>query len=219
MEIVCENCKARLRIPDEKIPQGKGVVLSCPKCKNKLLLEDEGAGPAVELDSVAEADRAERDYSYDDEEVALDLYEEGAKLALVMVDETHHDETLERAIEDVGFKYVSAQNTREAIGKMRLHHFDLVLLSDRFDGIELGQSPVLQYLNFLPMSIRRQIFFALIGDNFKTMSRMTAFAMSANLVINWNDLGKITSVLQYAISDNEKFYKVFMETMAEVGKG
>jgi hypothetical protein len=28
----------------------------------------------------------------------------------------------------------------------------------------------------------------------------------------------LTSIMQHAISDNEKFYKVFMDTMVEVGK-
>ena len=31
MEVVCEKCKAKLNIPDEKIPKGKRTIISCPK--------------------------------------------------------------------------------------------------------------------------------------------------------------------------------------------
>jgi len=124
-----------------------------------------------------------------------------------------------QTVEALGYRYVSAENSQAAINKMRLHHFHLVLLFDRFDGVELAQSPVLEYLNNLSLSVRRTIFLALIGDGFKTMDHMMAFAMSANVVIAGKDLERLRAILQHGISDNEIFYKVFMETLAEVGKG
>ena len=47
---------------------------------------------------------------------------------------------------------------------------------------------------------------------------MAAFAMSANLVISLNDLDKLSIILKRAVSENEKFYKVFFDTLKEVGK-
>ena len=118
----------------------------------------------------------------------------------------------------MGYKYIVAENTGQAISKMRFHTFGLVVLSDQFDGIELEQSPILQYLNHLSMSIRRKMFVVLVGDSFNTMDHMMAFAMSVNLVVNRKDLDKFTGILKNAIADNEKFYKVFMDTLTEVGK-
>jgi hypothetical protein len=68
------------------------------------------------------------------------------------------------------------------------------------------------------MSVRRRIFLALISDNFKTMDNMMAFAMSANVVINTKDIQKLHLILKKAASENERFYKVFMDTMVETGK-
>jgi hypothetical protein len=68
------------------------------------------------------------------------------------------------------------------------------------------------------MSLRRRIFFTLVGDTFKTMDPMAAFAMSANLVINRGDFSKLKAILSGAILDNEKFYKVFSDTLEEVGR-
>jgi len=45
-----------------------------------------------------------------------------------------------------------------------------------------------------------------------------AFAMSANAVINPKDLEKLVTVLKKGLSDYERFYKVFLDTLVEVGK-
>ena len=45
-----------------------------------------------------------------------------------------------------------------------------------------------------------------------------AFSLSANAVINTKDMEKLHPILKKAISDNDKFYKIFMDTMKEMGK-
>ena len=223
MEIICEQCKAKLNIPVEKIPQGQKVTVQCPKCRHKLALEyqspkKEDKIPTSQDKTDQQVSPPEMDYEYEDDDLSLVFYEEGVKLALVMGNEINGSEGLEKTIKKLGYKSILAKSTRDAIGKMRFHHFDLMILSDRFDGIELGASPILQYINHLPMSITRRIFLALIGDSFKTMDHMMAFTMSANLVINRADLDTLTAILVHAVSDHDKFYKVFMDVLAELGK-
>ena len=223
MDIICEKCNTRINIPDEKIPRDQQVIVSCPKCKNRLTLNAssprrKNATPAVEGKSGSHIKKADSDNDYWDDDASLDFFEEGAKLALVMGNEAQQIKKLGRTIEELGYRCVLANNTRDAISKMRLHYFNLVLLSDGFDGIDLAQSPILQHINNLSMSVRRRVFLALVADEFKTMDHMMAFAMSANMVINGGDLDRLTSIMQHAISDNEKFYKVFTDTMVEVGK-
>ena len=223
MEIICEKCNTRLNIPDEKIPRGQQSSVSCPKCKNRITLNVPVPGRKNLPSEVGEkpgpvVNNADSDYGYEDDDASLDFFEEGVRLALIMGNKPHHAEKLEQTVDELGYKHVSAKNTRDAISKMRLHHFDVILLSDGFDGIALAQSPILQHINNLSMSLRRRVFLALVADEFKTMDHMMAFAMSANMVINGGDLDRLTSIMQHAISDNEKFYKVFMDTMVEVGK-
>lgn len=222
MEIVCEKCKAKLNIPDEKIPKGKRTVISCPKCKNKLILEPPAQDPVKQVSEApkeAEAPQPKaRPVSEEEDVEDLGFFEEGVKLALVLENDPQEIEVVKAAVEELGYKYVSAENTRKAVSKLRLHHFHLVILSDRFEGVELAQSPVLQYMNHLSMSVRRRIFFALIGDAFKTMDNMTAFAMSVNMVINREDMDKLNSILKRGISENDQFYKILMDLLVEVGK-
>ena len=221
MEIVCDSCKATLNIPDDKLPSGQRVSVRCPRCKNKLVIDTEiGRPESPHPSDEGTGSSSEALFGFDDTEAdsALDSYGEGEKPALVMTDDADRLESIKKALDDMGYYTIQAENTQEALSKMRFQNFDLVILPDLFDDIPLEQSPILQYLNHLSMSVRRKMFVLLMSDTFRTMDLMMAFTMSANLVANWKDLGRLSSILGRAVSDNEKFYKVFMDTLIETGK-
>ncbi len=87
MDIICENCQSKFKIPDEKIPQGKTATLPCPKCKNKIAIKaPEPIAPAAgdEADSVAaEFDFEEDGDGYDASDKPFDFIEEEGNIALV----------------------------------------------------------------------------------------------------------------------------------------
>lgn len=222
MEIRCEHCNAKLNIPDEKIPSNQRIAVHCPKCKARLTLDPSTAGPGTSSNAMDTGPSRNRigdtAKAYMAEGSALEFFEEDVRLALVADTDSEHMEKIKQALENLGYTYVAGEDTNQAISKMRFHTFELVIIADQFDGVDLGQSPVLQYLNHLAMSIRRKIFVVLTGDTFNTMDHMTAFALSANLVVNRRDLDKLEGILKNAVFDNEKFYKVFMDTLSEIGK-
>jgi predicted Zn finger-like uncharacterized protein len=231
MEVTCGQCKARINIPDDKVPKDRVLKLNCPKCKSKISLGGEapeqppktnetGEVPLKMMYPAAGRKAPEESYGYEDftTDEALDFFEEGIKLALIMSNSSMNEDHLRAGLELIGYKCIPTPNTRDAIGKLRFHHFDLIILADGFDSQPLDQSVIVNYLNRLSMSVRRKIFLALISDNCKTMDNMMAFAMSANVVINSKDLQKLHLILKKAVSENERFYKVFMDTMVETGK-
>ena len=235
MEVVCQGCESTLNIQDNKIPQGQKLSLTCPKCKKKIILEPieeasqhEEAQKTSNGQEIALAEEGSKDtpsssslsYGYDEYSADLDLHflEEGTKLALILAGNRDEESKIKASLEEIGYRTVSSPNTRDATGKMRFHRFDTIVLCDGYDNQPLDQSPILGYLNRLTMSIRRQIFLTLVGDRFKSMDNMMAFAMSANLVINEGDVENISAVLKKAISENERFYKIFIDTLVEAGK-
>ena len=239
MEIICEECKAKLNIPDEKLPEAQQFSVRCPRCRKKLILDTtkaradvpDAAGiestesgspadiPDLVIEEGVELPQTEGTSGYDvEEDSVLNSYEEGMKLALVMNNDEQQTKRIKEAIEGLGYRYVPGNNIQEAVGKMRFHRFDLIILSDYFDNAPLEKSHILNYLNHLSMFVRRKMFVVLIGEGLKTMDNMMAFALSANLVISLNDLDKLSIILKRAVSDNEKFYKVFFDTLREVGK-
>jgi CheY-like chemotaxis protein len=234
MELSCEKCRTRFTIPDERVPKDRVIRLACPKCKGSISVGSETPPPvhgskAIDngeefrlrfIEPKAPQKPAEESYGYEDYtgDQALEFFEEGTKLALVMADSQEHSEMMRSAAEKIGYKFITTPNTRDAIGKLRFHHFDLIILAEGFDGQSLERSAILSYLNRLPMPVRRRIFLALVSDSFKTMDNVMAFAMSANVVINTKDTEKLHLVMRRAIVENERFYKVFTDTLVETGK-
>jgi predicted Zn finger-like uncharacterized protein len=234
MELFCDKCRTRFSIPDDKVPKDRVIKLNCPKCKGPITLgkvpppSDEGSKEAGNgedfrlrfIESKVSKKSAEESYSYEDYagDQALEFFEEGTKLALIMADSPEHNDMIRGAVEKIGYKFITTPNTRDAIGKLRFHHFDLIILAEGFDGQPLDHSAILNYLNRSPMPVRRRIFLALISDGFKTMDNMMAFAMSANVVINTKDTEKLDLVLRKAIAENTRFYKILMDTLVETGK-
>ena len=231
MEVTCEQCKARFNIPDDKVPKERVLKLNCPKCKGKISLgaevpeqppkaDESGEFRMKFMDPAAGRRVPEESYGYEDftTDEDLDFFEEGIRLALVMPNNSMNEAHLRAGLELIGYKCIPTPNTRDAIGKLRFHHFDLIVLGDGFDNQTLDHSVIVNYLNRLPMSVRRRIFLVLISENFKTMDNMMAFAISANVVINSKDIEKLHLILKKAVSENERFYKVFMDTLVETGK-
>ncbi len=220
MEVTCDHCRKKLKIPDDKLPKGQAVAVTCPGCRNKITIDTREQAPARPPAAAGE-ERGFDDFDASDygEDTSLGFYEEGTKLALVLDSgDPGRRETIRSAVESLGYRFVETDGTRDAIGKMRFHVFDLVLLAEGFDGQPLAHSPIINSLNHAPMSVRRRIFLALLGDQFKTMDNMMAFAMSANLVIGTADLDKLSKVLQKAVSENERFYKVYNDCLKETGR-
>ena len=97
MEVTCEQCKARFNIPDDKVPKDKVIKLNCPKCKGKISLggevpeqpakaDESGEFRMKMMDPAAGRKAPEESYGYEDftTDEALDFFEEGIKLALIM---------------------------------------------------------------------------------------------------------------------------------------
>ncbi len=97
MEVTCGQCKSRFTIPDDKVPKDKIIKLSCPKCKGKISLggevpgqpakaDESGEAPLKMMDPSAGRKAPEESYGYEDftNDQALDFFEEGIKLALIM---------------------------------------------------------------------------------------------------------------------------------------
>jgi len=209
MDVTCDSCGAAFKIPDEKLPPNQVVSITCPKCKGKIKVDTRKSDKDIVSSEIEEL---EQDSS------PLEFFEEGTRLALVLNGDDKQVNDISSVLEELSYKSIVAPSIQDAMGKLRLHHFDLIILSDGFDGQNLEGNPATHYLNHLSMSVRRKIFLVLLSDKFNTMDNMMAFMLSANLVINTADLSKLRLILNKAIPDHEKFYKIFMDTLKEAGK-
>ena len=227
MRIQCDHCQAVFNVPDEKMPRGRQFKTTCSKCRRTIIVEPHGAsgskgatiGVDVSLSEIADAPTAiEADLdmtsAYDS---PLEVLEEGAMSALVCVDEPERLKTVKEALEDLNYYTSVASSVKEALSKLRYNQYDLVMLDEEFCGESADNNTILRYLQPMPMSTRRNIFLMMISSQIRTLDNLLAFANSVNAVINVSDIQKVKLVLERAMADHRRFYKVYKDLVQVIG--
>ena len=214
MNIICENCQSKFKIPDEKIPAGKRATVACPKCKGKISLGAKMGAAATKVN----VGNANSNDSYDASEKPFDFIEEEGLTALVCESNPLVQATITGALELMEYQITKAESTRDALKRMRYHNYDLFVVNENFDTDNPESNGTLLYLERLNMLVRRNMFIALISDRFRTMDNMMALNKSVNLIINIKNVEDIGKILSRGITDNEFFYRVFKGTLKEVGR-
>ena len=229
MIVKCNGCEQGINIPDEKMPRGRAFFISCPGCRAKVKVE---APPEPEREAEATIDMSQTagpsepvsvetpglilTTEFEDEEDELVIYDESDHLALVL-DETNKT-AWNDALEERGFKVQYAKSPDHAVHKMKFTQYHLVALHQNFAEIPFQKNPVYRTLVEMEMTTRRNIFFVLIGPQFKTLNNMEGYAHSVNLVINEKDLDKLPQILKKSMTEFEAMYKVFKESLHAMGK-
>ena len=140
------------------------------------------------------------------------------RLVLVCENAPERQIVIRAALEQLGYTMLPATTAEEACERLRRALFEIVIVDERFESSGVLDNAVLQMLNTMPISGRRQVFVVLLGREFKTFDNMMAYARSVNVVVNLNDLPHLPAILRKGLEDNEDFYRVFREMLAEVGK-
>jgi len=215
MEIICNNCQSKFKVPDEKIPAGRRTTVPCPKCKGKISLGSAKKGSAAGRVSLVNSNSG---VSYDAAEKPFDFIEEEGLTALVCEANPLVRKTITGALDVLDYQITEAESARDALKRMRYHNYDLFVINESFDTENPESNSILLYLERLNMSVRRNMFVALVSDRFRTMDNMLALNKSVNLIINIKNVEDIGKILSRGITDNEYFYRIFKETLKEIGR-
>ena len=210
MDIICSNCSGKFRIPDEKIPAGRATTLPCPKCKTRISLDSTKKPVASGAASDGAAD--------DSSEKPFDSIEEEGLTALVCEQNPIARKTINSALGLMDYQITAAESARDALKRMRYHVYDLIVVDENFDTKNPDANGVLVYLERLQMSIRRNVFVAMVSSRYRTMDNMMSFHASVNLVINIKNIEDIGKILGRGITDTELFYRIYKETLKETGR-
>jgi len=214
MNIICNNCQSKFKIPDHKIPAGRRATLACPNCKGKISLGGQKGTPAGRVSVAGDSSSN----GYDAAEKPFDFIEEEGLTALVCESNPLVRKTICEALELLEYQITEAESTRDALKRMRYHNYDLFVINENFDTENPESNGILLYLERLSMGVRRNMFVALISSRFRTMDNMMALNKSANLIINIKNIEDIGKILSRGITDNEYFYRIFKATLKETGR-
>jgi predicted Zn finger-like uncharacterized protein len=128
--------------------------------------------------------------------------------ALVCVPEAHRD-VIARGLSENGYLVFVAQDTRQAVDRMRENELDVVLLDARFDPVEQGVAYLTREVNILRPTQRRRLFFVLLSPSLRTMDAHTAFLNNVNATVNVNDIDELPGLLERRLKEYNDLYKEF----------
>jgi CheY-like chemotaxis protein len=220
MHVECQSCGAKISIPDDKIVPGKEISFTCPRCRAQNSIPAPAAGSGGIGPAAASAPpQSSPDHDLDEAAAAAgEFYEEGVKLALICFAPSSTRERLARIMTDLGYRPVLPESTRDALRRMKVTQFDVILLDEAYDWQAKTQHPILMTLQPMVMATRRHIWLALFGSEFESVDSMRAFQLSVDAVISKKDEAIYDKIIQKSLADHERFYKVYFETARAIGK-
>ena len=223
MHITCSSCSKDINIPDDKVPQGQAFNLTCPGCKTKMRVDQhlkppaaDPAGAGQEMGGSLDTTSMIVDEDFEDDDEEIEIYDEHDTIALIL--DRKNDELWTQALTDLDYKLQRAKSPEHAVHKIKFNRYHVVAIHEKFGDTTLETSPLYEFVRDMSMDIRRKIFIALVGENFKTLDNMEALAYSVNLVINQKDMDQLETILKKSTGENDTFYKVYKETMTALGK-
>ena len=229
MNISCDNCRNKFKIPDEKVPKGQIFSLTCPQCNTKVVVDarsDTLSLSDTDSESIDKSkpekektiiDEVDAD-TYDASDKPFDFVEEGVKTALLCESDAALQTKIKTGLHNMDYHITAPQLPKDALKQMRFHVFDMVVLNERFGTQNPDMNSVLKYLDRLNMSTRRNIFVTLITDRYRTMDNMSAFNKSVNLIVNLKNIDEIEKILRRGIADHEAFYRVYKRALIKTGR-
>jgi predicted Zn finger-like uncharacterized protein len=128
--------------------------------------------------------------------------------ALVCVPEDNR-EAVARGLAEDGYQVFVAEDTRQAVDRMRENQLEVVLLDPRFDPAEQGAVYVTREVNILRPAQRRRLFFVLLTPALRSMDAHAAFLNNVNAVINVREIEDLPRLMGRRISEYNELYKEF----------
>jgi len=114
-----------------------------------------------------------------------------------------------RALAENGYQVFVAEDTSQAVDRMRENQLDVVLLDQRFDPVEQGTVFVTREVNVLRPAQRRRLFFVLLSTSLRTMDAHAAFLNNVNAIINVNEIKELPALIEHRVREFNELYKDF----------
>jgi len=118
-------------------------------------------------------------------------------------------EKIARGLAKHGFQVFVAEDTGQAVERMRENQLDVVVLDPRFDPVDQGSVFVTREVSMLRPAQRRRLFFVLLSPTLRTMDTHAAFLNNVNATVNLNDLEELPQLLEHRVREYNELYKDF----------
>ncbi|OLE74022.1 MAG: hypothetical protein AUG74_03920 [Bacteroidetes bacterium 13_1_20CM_4_60_6] len=119
-----------------------------------------------------------------------------------------------RVLEDAGHNVFVADDTTQAMERMRDAHVDVLVLDPEFDMPRRGANFVSREMSAMRMPERRRVVFVQLSDKVRTCDAHAAFLAGANLVVNTAQVEELPRALEKNIRDLNELYRDFNKALS-----
>ena len=119
-----------------------------------------------------------------------------------------------RVLEDAGHDVFVADDTTQAMERMRDAHVDVLVLDPEFDMPRRGANFVSREMGAMRMPERRRVVFVQLSDKARTCDAHAAFLAGANLVVNTAEVEELPRALEKNIRDLNELYRDFNKALS-----
>ena len=147
-----------------------------------------------------------------------ETFDVNQRYALLAIDDADRQGEVSAALQGLGYRIHVSQSMSDGRDRLRKHSYDVVVIDERCHGSTPLDNELLRLLEGMSMATRRYMLVALLGHDVQTLDSMSAFALSMNVVVNYNDVGQIRPILERALADNDLFFRVLRGVLHEAGK-
>lgn len=120
-----------------------------------------------------------------------------------------HRFAVARVLVESGYEVFVAEDTTQAIERMRDDRMDIVLLDPTFDAQEQGAAFIRREISALRPAARRRLFFVVMSPEMRSGDAHLAFVSHANLALNPSDVEELPTLLERAVRDFNELYRDF----------
>jgi predicted Zn finger-like uncharacterized protein len=122
-----------------------------------------------------------------------------------------------RVMVENGYEVFVAEDTTQAIERMREDHMDLIVLAPDFDPAEQGAAFVTREISAMRPPTRRRTFVVHLVADARTGDAQAALIRSANFILNPADIEDLPRVLSRALRDYNELYRNFNQALQVSG--
>ncbi|MCA1814812.1 MAG: zinc-ribbon domain-containing protein [Acidobacteria bacterium] len=118
-----------------------------------------------------------------------------------------HRFAVARVLVESGYEVFVAEDTTQAIERMREDKMDIVVLDPSFDAVEQGAAFIRREISALRPAARRRFFFVVMSPEMRSGDAHLAFVNHANLALNPADVEELPALLDRAVRDFNELYR------------
>lgn len=206
MRFNCANCQKELNIPDEKLPATPRFKVKCPHCQERVVLDkNESLDQAYKVMPPAEASGKLPEHEVPEHghpQLEPEIFPPGARILFMTLKSKRWIEEAQNFFQEMGYYESYAQDAREAVMKLRLNEYHVLLVEDSEDN-----QPVLDEIAMWP-GIRRQLLnVVLIGQQAQSLDPQIAFRKGVNTYLNIHDIERGHELFGLVLKSYNDYYR------------